>query len=249
MPSPGQHLRSTHSRPLWLRGQAGRPAPALHVEAARGPAGHGQGRGGRPGGRGKLPRRPRGEANPTPTLVALGRVGSPLGRCRTPHLPRPRRDGPGRGLGGGMSIAGSAATCLSPSLPSFPPVSIILIHALTPNAWISPHICSLRPPFAYSSPNSLVLMCHLEPPTGAPPTPRWKCDCCWLMGAATCTTQALPLDFGEHISKASPASRGANSTAEQAGRCPGFLTCDFLASTVGVLKAVSFHTDAGAQHV
>lgn len=152
------------------------------------------------------------------------------------------------GVWGGMSIAGSAATCLSPSLPSFPPVSIALIHALTPNAWISPLICSLRPPFAYSSLNSFVLMCYLEPPTGAPPTPRQKCDCCSLMGAATCT-QALPLDFGEQISEASPASRGANSAAEQAGRCPGFLTCDFLASTVDVLKAVSFHTDAGAQHV
>lgn len=104
-----------------------------------------------------------------------------------------------------------SVSSLSLSLPSFRPVFIALIHALTPNALISPLICSLHRSFAYSSPNSFVLMCYLETPIGSLPTPRWKCYCCsrfgssW-MGATALTAPAVPLDVGEQIREASPVS-------------------------------------------
>lgn len=134
---------------------------------------------------------PQGGAHPTPTLVALRRVGSALSRCHVPCAPRQ--------AGTAWEGALQGDFCCRGHTISYHPLTDLktLALSLTPNALISPFLRSPGPSFTYSSPNSFVLMHYLGAPIGSPPTPRWKRDGCSRLdgpqeGAAACPACVIP---------------------------------------------------------
>lgn len=116
------------------------------MEGVPDPSGSGQEQGSCEGRENSLAgarRGPRGGANPTPTLVAPRRVGSPP-RSLPRTLSTPS-SGSSQGSGSGVYFhrwVCSRASLLSP--PSLRSLFITLIHTLTLNALISPLVCSLR---------------------------------------------------------------------------------------------------------
>ena len=184
--------------------------------------------------------------------------GSQEGGKPTQPLPSPLctpsgGDSLGRGAAGGFLLLGahyllsppqgfknsgslSHSECTDLSIPS---LAWPIIHLLVPQLFRSDAL-------------------YLGAPVGSPPTPRWKRDGCSRLdgpqeGAAACPACVIPsIKLQRRGWRGQPCvkedrAQGQLRAARRAGGLS--LTCDFLAVAIGVLKSVSLHTDAGAQHI